>query len=348
MEGDTVVAVTARARLADVVQERTEPYLQIRTRLGHDGDRVREHVLVSVDRVLLEPHRIQLGQELVGEAGVGDQPESRRRVVGQQQLRQLVADALRADDRQPTSHGGDRLNHRGIGLEREGGHEPRGAQHAQRIIAERQLRTLRRAQALLGEVGETPERVDQFGLVERERHRVDCEVAARQVGLDVVGVGDLGLAALGVVHVGAERRDLERLAALLQADGAEALALQPDRVSPVAHDRLDGFGPRVGSDVDVVLGTQPVEEHIAHDPADEVRAVTSGLEPARERLGRGVGFQEGCEARRNRHVRILSGRALVSWYRLARTWNPRLGAGSGWRRPSSSRSARSPSRARSS
>ena len=101
----------------------------------------------------------------------------------------------------------------------------------------------------------------------------------------------------------------KRLAVLLAADRAEALALQPDRVGPVAHDRLDGVGAGVGRDVDVVSRAEPVEERVAHDPADEVRAMSRGLEPARERLGRGVGLQEAREPRGNGHVRILSGRA---------------------------------------
>ena len=41
---------------------------QLRRRVLDDGDRVRQDVLVRVDRVLLEPHRVELGQELVGEA----------------------------------------------------------------------------------------------------------------------------------------------------------------------------------------------------------------------------------------------------------------------------------------
>ena len=44
----------------------------------------------------------------------------------------------------------------------------------------------------------------------------------------------------------------KRLAVLLAADRAEALALQPHRVGPRPHDRFDRVGPRVGRDVDVV------------------------------------------------------------------------------------------------
>ena len=62
---------------------------------------------------------------------------------------------------------------------------------------------------------------------------------------------DLGLAALGPVHLGAERRDLDAHAVLAAADGAEALALEPDRVGPRPHDALDDVGTGVGRDVDV-------------------------------------------------------------------------------------------------
>ena len=116
------------------------------------------------------------------------------------------------------------------------------------------------------EIGEPARRVDQLGLVQRERERVDREVAAQEVGLDVVGERHLGLAALRVVHVRAERRDLEGLAVLDAADGAEALALQPDGVGPARDDALDGVGPRVGRDVDVVAAVVPVEERVAHAP----------------------------------------------------------------------------------
>ena len=69
-----------------------------------DGDRVGEHVLVAVDRVLLEPQRRQLGQELLGEPGVDEEPQPGRRVVDDDQLVELVADALGRHDLQPVAH----------------------------------------------------------------------------------------------------------------------------------------------------------------------------------------------------------------------------------------------------
>ncbi len=121
-------------------------------------------------------------------------------------------------------------------------------------------------------------------VVERDRHRVHREVAPREIGLDVVGEGDFGLAALGPVHVGAERRDLEPLAVLLAPDGAEALTLQPDRVGPRTHQCLDRVGAGTGGDVDV--GDVAVEQCVTDAAPDEIHLMAGGLEARRELLRR--------------------------------------------------------------
>ena len=87
-----------------------------------------------------------------------------------------------------------------------------------------------------------------------ERHRVDREVAARQVGLDVGGELDVGLAAVGPVGLGAVGRDLELRARPSGADGAEPLALGPQRVGPRPDDRLDLRRAGIGGQVDVAVG----------------------------------------------------------------------------------------------
>ena len=51
-------------------------------------------------------------------------------------------------------------------------------------------------------------RVDECGIGDREPHRDHGEVAAAEVGLDVVGEPDLRLAALGPVHLRPVRGDL--------------------------------------------------------------------------------------------------------------------------------------------
>ena len=132
----------------------------------------------------------------------------------------------------------DGLHERGVGHEVEAGDEPCRAQHPQRIVEERDLRLERRAEAARGEIGGTTVRIDQLGFGKPERHRVDGEVASRQVGLDVVGELDVGLATVGVVDVGAVRGDLHRHAVAEQADGPEALALEPHVVGPPAHELL--------------------------------------------------------------------------------------------------------------
>ena len=90
---------------------------------------------------------------------------------------------------------------------------------------ERDLGRQRRAQPVRGEVDGAVERVDEHRVGQAQRHRVDGEVAPREIGLDVVAEDDLGLAALRAVHVGAEGRDLARHAVDVRADRAEARAL---------------------------------------------------------------------------------------------------------------------------
>ena len=99
-----------------------------------DGDGVAEHVLVAVDRVVLEAQRRQLGQEVLGEAGVDEEPQAGRRSVDDDELVELVADALGGHDRQPIApldDGGDELGDR---LQAVAGDEPgrRGASAAGR------------------------------------------------------------------------------------------------------------------------------------------------------------------------------------------------------------------------
>ena len=54
MEGDATRRKPARARLADVVEQRGEPHLELGLGLLHHRDGVREHVLVTMDGILLE------------------------------------------------------------------------------------------------------------------------------------------------------------------------------------------------------------------------------------------------------------------------------------------------------
>ena len=84
VEAHAAAGERAGLGLADVVEQRGQAHEQLGPRVAHHRDGVREHVLVRVDRVLLEPHLVELGQELVGEAGLGEEPQARARVVDEQ------------------------------------------------------------------------------------------------------------------------------------------------------------------------------------------------------------------------------------------------------------------------
>jgi len=83
----------ARARLADVVEQRRQSHpteierrttrrlLVRRPHVLDDGDRVRQHVLVAVDRVVLQAHGGEFGQELIGQPGLDEEPQPRCGVI---------------------------------------------------------------------------------------------------------------------------------------------------------------------------------------------------------------------------------------------------------------------------
>ena len=250
-----------------------------------------------MDRVLFELHRVQLGQELVGEPGAGEEPEAVRRVVDQEQLRQLVADALRAHDLQAVrvlDDGTRQLRH---GFEPEVRDEARRPHHPQRVVEERDLGRQRGAQPVRGEIRDSPVGIDELRLGQRQCHRVHGEVAPGEVGRDVVAEGHLRLARIRVVHLGPEGGDLHPHPPALAPDGAEPLPLQPDRVGPAPDDTLDLVGAGVGRQVDVRRG--PVEEGVPHAPAHEVALVPRVREARRGLLHRRVDGEERGEAGRD-------------------------------------------------
>ena len=75
VEAHAAVGDGARARLADVVEQRGQAQQPVRRRLVHDCEGVRQDVLVPVDRILLERETRQLGQELAGQAGAHNEPQ---------------------------------------------------------------------------------------------------------------------------------------------------------------------------------------------------------------------------------------------------------------------------------
>ena len=177
-----------------------------------------------------------------------------------------------------------------------------GAQHAQRIVGERHVGRERRAQPVRRQVAAPSNGSTSCGLGQAQRHRVDGEVAPREIGLDVVGEDDLGLAALGVVHVRAVRRDLARDVVDPGADRAEPRRLRATTAS--AHrsqQRLDRVGPGVGREVDV--GRSRASVRAARHARSRRRGSTRGpLGPraARHLLDRRRGREQRLESRRER------------------------------------------------
>ena len=118
----------ARARLADVVEQRRQagdPEVVGgraivdggRAHVLDDGDRVAEHVLVAMDRIVLEAQRRELGRKCSAKPGVDEEPQAGGRTVEGDQLVELVADPLGRHDLEPiglADDGGDQV---GIGFE---------------------------------------------------------------------------------------------------------------------------------------------------------------------------------------------------------------------------------------
>ena len=105
-------------------------------------------------------------------------------------------------------------------------------------------------------------------LRQAQGHRVDREVAAREVALEGVAERDLGLAGRAVVGVGAVGGDLDGVAADARADRAELPGRCPSarRRSGATIARI-WSGVRVGREVEVV--DVAAEEGVAHGSADE-------------------------------------------------------------------------------
>ena len=240
------------------MEQRREPERRIAARLGllDDRERVMQHVLVLVHGILLELQRRQLRQELLGQTGRDHQLEPARGRLGQEQLRELLVDPLGGDDLESVVHLLDRPHTRG-GIEFELRGEPRGAEHPQRVVGERDLGIERRVEALGREILHADERIDELTVGQTDRHRVHGEVASRQVGPQVLAERDRRLAVLLRVHLLAERRDLQDLIRPAGAHRAEPHADQVHALGPPAQD-LRGL-PRegVGREVEVAAGSRP-------------------------------------------------------------------------------------------
>ena len=256
-------------RLADVVEQRGEPEVEGRRDLLDNGDRVSQHVLVVMQRVLLEGQRRQFRQEMVGQSGLDQFPQRPGNVGPHHQLGELLSNALRRNDLEALAHPPHRRPGLGLYGEAERGDEPVEAQHPKRVVTEGDLGIHRRAQQARPQIAETSVGIDDVravGGLERDldRHRIDREVAARQILSDLIGERDPRLPAVVGVHLGAESRDLVNGAAANGGHSSELLARQVEVVGPFRDDLLDGFRPGVRGEVEVRV--IPTHQCVTHRP----------------------------------------------------------------------------------
>ena len=138
------------------------------------------------------------------------------------------------------------------------------------------------------EVGPASVGVDQATPFERDRQRVEREVAPCQVGLDRRAERHLGQGAGGSVCLGARRGDVDLELADADRRRAEALVLEDFRAEPI------GERGGVALDDEIEVGrTAPAEQQVADRAADQVDGIL-GSRPDRLQLRVGVahGFGE--------------------------------------------------------
>ena len=204
-------------------------------------------------------------------------------------------------------------------------------QHPKRVLGERHLRLERCAKHAVGKIGATPVRVDEGAVGEIDRHRVHGEVSPGEVVLDAVTEHHRGLARALLIGLRPVRRDLIDLAVDRAPDRAEALTLGPYGLGDIGDECLDLGRTSVGGGVQIVLGSRPFDQVVAHHPTDEEEPIARIDETSSQRAGL---LDDVVEARRER--------AHGSWWsrRAASTTSapgPPLVDGSGrCRSPSSS------------
>ena len=191
-------------RLADVVQQRRPPQHQIGVAGFLKLDRLPQHrqgmlvdVLVLVVLVDGQPHAPDFGQHYVPHPGLHHQFDAGDRVGPQQRLVQLDGDAFYGDPGQLRRHCGDGLLHPRCDPELQLGHEPRSAQHPQRVVAERHRRLRRGIEHLRLHRRQTVQRIEKLPRavrVDSDGHGIDAEVPAHQVVLESIAEPHLRIA----------------------------------------------------------------------------------------------------------------------------------------------------------
>ena len=307
--------VPTRFGLADVVEQGREAQDEVGAagrivaRLKVDGllehrERVVVNVLVPMVLIDLEAQRGQFGQHLRGQPGLDQHVESGPGVGAHDELDEFFAHALGRHDRDALGH----VDHRRMYLRRNRKaqlrHEARSAHHAQRIVTERLLRRARRAQHPRFEIGETIVQVNESQVRQRQRHRVDGEVAANQIVGQRGTEGDLGLARIVVVGLRAIRRDLDYAITETRADRAEANPHIPLSRGAGGEQASGLKGRRRRGQVQVGhIGERSGAHGVANRSAHE-RQLKTGRGKALAQIGkqRPGGPERGCDSSSRAHL----------------------------------------------
>ena len=290
------MAVGERRRLADVVEERGQPNDRPRRRrrvdrraaCGPRGPRRRP----CSGRCPAAPRApAEIG---ASKPGVGQQPKPDRRHRRAEQLVELGGDPLAREVGDQLGRVPDPGQRLGFELEPERRRESDGADHAQRVLLEagRRSRRPRAGGAPRRRIGRRtgrsrPGRLARSGA---PGHRVDGEVAAREVELDRVAELDpVRSPEVGVVVVGPEGRDLEDLAVASDGDRPE-----PVLVDGAGKERDDLLGQCIGREVPV--GRLSLEDDIAQRTTDDVGRVARLTRASRAGRGRPAGMAPSTAA----------------------------------------------------
>ena len=169
----------------------------------------------------------------------------------------------------------------------ETGRKAGNAEDTERVVAQDDAGALEPAARHLEFAGcdglATAEEVDD-GAVAAQRHRVDGEVAADEVGLERGAEGDLRLtAAHGVALIGPIGGQFERLPRMDGGDGAEADA-RGEEAEPVLLQDVDGLlGQGRGGEVDIQFGGERRRgDEVAYRAAHDDKLLSFSLEEAEE------------------------------------------------------------------
>ena len=207
--------------------------------------------------------------------------EAGDRMPGQEQLQGFLEQPRRRGFGQQRGEARDRLGGGGFDSEAQLGRQPRGTQHAHRILAVARFRVADQAQQARLHVLVAAHVVAHREILDRVIQGIGSEIAAHRVVLDAAidvvaqqAAAVVGLAVVVVVGaVGTEGGDLDDLAPIDHMRQAEAAADQ----AAIAEQRLDLLRGGVGGDIEI-LGLDPGQQ-VAHRTADQV-AVETGLAQA--------------------------------------------------------------------